>query len=201
MTQAAMSESPAITDVPHRSQAFVPAKQLDTDYPLIDSDPHFKRVIGYSRWADWLVGIGAGSMIPAAMVVTERVSPSGASRGSIAGAMRVAGGFGLATAFYLAYSRSINRFYGFSENRREVEMDMREMVDKVKKGEPLYGKSTLTEYMQGVASRQSRYSGTFIHVMPWFNFVNHSQHGVDTAKYYQQAERELEAERAGKILE
>lgn len=54
-------------------------------------------------------------------------------------------------------------------------MDMREMVDKVKKGEPLYGKSTLTEYMQGVASRQSRYSGTFIHVMPWFNFVNHSQ--------------------------
>lgn len=96
-------------------------------------------------------------------------------------------------------------------------MDMREMVGKVKKGEPLYGHSTLTEYMQGVASRQSRYSGIFLHVMPWFNFVNHNQvsqtvlmewaqqasectnciflqHGVDTAKYYQQAERELAAE-------
>lgn len=49
------------------------------------------------------------------------------------------------------------------------------MVAKVKKGEPLYGTSQLTEYMQGVASRQSRYAGTWIHVMPWFNFVNHNQ--------------------------
>lgn len=74
-------------------------------------------------------------------------------------------------------------------------MDMREMVDKVKKGEPLYGVSQLTPAMQGVAARQSRYSAMFMAVIPWFNFVNHSQHGVDTAKYYQQAERELEEER------
>jgi hypothetical protein len=50
-----------------------------------------------------------------------------------------------------------DRFYGFTENRRELDMDMREMVDKVKRGEELYGKSQLTEYMQGAASRQSRY--------------------------------------------
>ncbi len=54
-------------------------------------------------------------------------------------------------------------------------MDMREMVDKVKRNEPLYGKSSLTPYMQGVASRNSRYSGVFLHVVPWFNFVNHEQ--------------------------
>jgi len=54
-------------------------------------------------------------------------------------------------------------------------MDMREMVDKVKKGEPLYGQSTLSEYMQGVAARNSRYAVAFIHVLPWFNFVNHNQ--------------------------
>jgi len=77
-------------------------------------------------------------------------------------------------------------------------MDMREMVDKAKRGEELYGKSSLTPYMQGVAARNSRYSGLFIHILPWFNFVNHNQHGVDTAKYYQQAERELEAERLKK---
>lgn len=65
------------------------------------------------------------------------------------------------------------RFYGASENKREVDMDMREMVDKVKKGEPLYGVSSLTEHMQGVATRNSRYSAMFIHVVPWFNFVNH----------------------------
>lgn len=107
------------------------------------------------------------------------------------------------------------RFYGFLENKREEEMDMREMVDKVKKGESLYGKSELTPYMQGVASRNSRYSGVFLYALPWYNFVNHNQvrlrpvlnccdiewnganrvqHGVDTAKYYLQAERELAAE-------
>lgn len=67
------------------------------------------------------------------------------------------------------------RFYGVEENKREVEMDMREMVDKVKRNEPLYGRSSLTPYMQGVASRNSRYSGVWLHVIPWFNFVNHDQ--------------------------
>ena len=66
-----------------------------------------------------------------------------------------------------------DRFYGFTENRREIEMDMREMVEKVKKGEPLYGKSSLNEYMQGVAARNSRHSGLFLHIFPMFNFVNH----------------------------
>lgn len=87
------------------------------------------------------------------------------------------------------------RFYGFTENAREVEMDMREMVGKVKRGEPLYGESQLSPHMQGVAARQSRFSSLFSDVLPWFNFVNHSQHGVDTAKYYRQAEKELDAER------
>lgn len=72
---------------------------------------------------------------------------------------------------------SSDRFYGFNENQREIDMDMREMVDKVKRKEPLYGKSSLTPYMQGVASRNSRYSGVFLHVLPWFNFVNHEQVG------------------------
>lgn len=67
------------------------------------------------------------------------------------------------------------RFYGIRENKREVEMDMREMVDKVKRNEPLYGGSSLTPYMQGVASRNSRYSGIWLHIIPWFNFVNHDQ--------------------------
>lgn len=87
------------------------------------------------------------------------------------------------------------RFYGWTENAREVELDMKEMVSKVKKGEPLYGTSSTSPYIQGVASRNSRYAGVWYHVLPWFNFVNHNQHGVDTAKYYQQAEIELEAEK------
>jgi hypothetical protein len=85
------------------------------------------------------------------------------------------------------------------ENAREVQMDMREMVDKVKAGEPLYGVSRLSPAMQATAARQSRYSALLIYLIPWFNFVNHNHHGVDTAKYYQQAERELEAERLAKL--
>lgn len=49
------------------------------------------------------------------------------------------------------------------------------MVGKVKKGEPLYGTSQLSEYLQGVAARNSRYTGLFVHVIPWFNLVNHNQ--------------------------
>lgn len=129
------------------------------------------------------------------MLWWERISPTKVGAGGLSSVMRLTGGVSLAAGFLLLYSRSQNRFYGFSENRREMELDVREMTDRVKKGEPLYGKSTLTEYMQGIAARQSRYSGVFLHVLPWFNFVNHSQHGVDTAKYYRNAERELEAER------
>lgn len=68
-----------------------------------------------------------------------------------------------------------DRFYGGEENQREIDMDMREMVDKVKRKEPLYGTSILSPYMQGVASRNSRYTGVFLHVLPWFNLVNHEQ--------------------------
>ena len=131
------------------------------------------------------------------MLWWEKISPSEVTKPGFASIMRLSGALGVTAGFLLMFSRSQNRFYGFSENRREVEMDMREMTDKVKKGQPLYGVSSMTEYMQGVASRQSRYSGVFLHVMPWFNFVNHGQHGVDTAKYYRNAERELEVERTG----
>lgn len=176
----------------------------------------------------------------------ERVSPSHVGRGGFSPVMRLATAVGLLGGLHVLYQRScrmfmevsllvviellisiIERFYGFTENTREVEMDMREMVDKVKKGEPLYGTSQVSSYLQGVAARNSRYSQLFIHVLPWINLVNHdqvsfyasllysvpgpcpgilavnhtdflNQHGVDTAKYYQQAERELEAERLSK---
>lgn len=148
------------------------------------------------------------------MLYWEKISPSFVGKGGFAPIMRLSGAVGVTGCFMFAYTRStsmfdrehccvreaqliqlIVRFYGARENRREVEMDMREMVDKVKKGEPLYGTSEVTEYMQGVAHRNSRYSATFAHVLPWPNFVNHPYHGVDTAKYYRQAELELEQEK------
>lgn len=76
------------------------------------------------------------------------------------------------------------RFYGWTENDREVKLDMREMVDKVKKGEPLYGRSDLTPYMQGVAARNSRYSALMANVVPWANFVNHDQASITYANRF-----------------
>ncbi|EMC92953.1 hypothetical protein BAUCODRAFT_151335 [Baudoinia panamericana UAMH 10762] len=180
-----------------KGRKYVPPRQLDTDYPLIDCDPHISRVLRYGRPSDYAWALGVSLFPPTAIRLLEIVHPSEASAKSRASVLRLNIALGLAAGFIMYYSRSINRFYGFTENRREIDMDMREMTDRVKKGQPLYGTSTLTEYMQGVASRQSRYAGVWIGVMPWFNFVNHPHHGVDTAKYYRNAERELEAERVG----
>ncbi|KAI9704039.1 MAG: hypothetical protein M1820_005661 [Bogoriella megaspora] len=183
-------------EVEVRSRPYVQAKGLNTKYPLIDNDPHFKRVIRYARPQDYYWGATAAAAGPAGFYLWEKISPSYVSKGGFPPMMRLCTIMSLTGGFLLGYQFSIHRFYGLTENRREYEMDMREMVDKAKKGEPLYGHSRLSEYMQGVAARNSRHSGLFLYVIPWFNFVNHQQHGVDTAKYYQQAERELAAEEA-----
>ncbi|KAL9625687.1 MAG: hypothetical protein Q9160_000005 [Pyrenula sp. 1 TL-2023] len=125
----------------------------------------------------------------------EVFAPSFVKPPGIASAMRLALAGGAIAGFAWIWETSSLRFYGWKENAREVEMDMREMVDKVKLGEPLYGHSQLSPYHQGVAARNSRYSALFTHALIWPNFVNHPYHGVDTTKYYQQAERELEDER------
>ena len=131
---------------------------------------------------------------PGIMMLWERLSPSHVQKGGFASVMRltctIGAGFGF-LYFYtcsirmpqislyeqcgLRLTPSLERFYGIAENKRETEMDMREMVDRVKNREALYGKSSLTPYMQGVASRNSRYSGMWLHIIPWFNFVNHDQ--------------------------
>ncbi|KAK4216816.1 NADH-ubiquinone oxidoreductase complex I, 21 kDa subunit-domain-containing protein [Rhypophila decipiens] len=177
------------------TQTYQISKTLETEYPLIDNDPHFKRVVRYARPSDYAHGLVAAAAGPGLLYGMEKAFPSRVGKGGFAQAMRLTGALGAVGGFLYFYNRSILRFYGMSENAREIQMDMREMVDRVKAGQPIYGESQLTTAMQGVAARQSRFSALFSHVMPWFNFVNHSQHGVDTAKYYQQAERELEAER------
>ncbi|RPB23494.1 NADH-ubiquinone oxidoreductase [Terfezia boudieri ATCC MYA-4762] len=179
-------------------QVLVPPNEVKHEYPVIDTDPHFLRVIRYARPSDYAVGAATAAAGPAALLTMERFSPTYLPINSFRGVMRLTIGIGLCAGFLRFYMRPSLRFFGWSENAREVEMDMKEMVEKVKKGEPLYGESTLSPYMQGVATRNSRYSQIFLHAMPWFNLVNHNQHGVDTAKYYKAAEEELERERLKK---
>ncbi|KAK7750064.1 hypothetical protein SLS62_008057 [Diatrype stigma] len=173
-----------------QQQTYTPSKILRTE--------HFKRVVGYARPSDYAHGIIAAAAGPGLLWTMEKFAPSYVGKGGFAQAMRLCGVIGACGGFLYFYERSSLRFYGMSENEREIKMDMDEMVAKVKAGEPLYGVSRLSPHLQGVAARQSRYSALGTAILPWFNFVNHNQHGVDTAKYYRQAEIELEAERQGK---
>ncbi|PUU80326.1 C-terminal of NADH-ubiquinone oxidoreductase 21 kDa subunit-domain-containing protein [Tuber borchii] len=176
----------------------VPPKTVHTDFPVIDTDPHFFRVLRYARPSDYAVGAGTAAAGPILFLAMEKAHPSFLPRAAMAQSLRLVTAIGVTAGFLRYYTRSSLRFWGWSENEREVEMDMREMVQKVKNKEPLYGVSILDAHMQGVAARNSRYSQTFFHVLPWFNFVNHNQHGVDTTKYFRAAEEELERERLAK---
>lgn len=193
-----MERKETVTAEGSKPAPYVPQIKPRTDFPLIDNDPHFKRVVSYARGSDYGAGAALFCVPPGLMFYWERVSPSYVGKGGFAPIMRLQFVLGGIAGFIYFYQRSTLRFYGLTENSREVARDMREMTDHVKRGEPLYGHTEMSDYMQGVAARNSRYTGIFLHVMPMMNFVNHNQHGVDTAKYYQQAERELEAERLAK---
>lgn len=136
---------------------------------------HWRRAFGYARTSDWTYAAGMATLGPAFMLATERYAPSFAGKGAFPPILRLSIAIGVTAGLGLVYQRSCLRFYGWSENSREVEMDMREMVTKVKKGEPLYGESELTPYMQGIAARNSRFSSLMFHIVPFANFVHHNQ--------------------------
>ncbi|TGZ83850.1 hypothetical protein EX30DRAFT_338451 [Ascodesmis nigricans] len=176
------------------------AKLIETEYPVIDIDPHFFRVVRYARPGDWAVGAGTAVAMPAAFHLMNYFDPvPHIPKAGIQRAHRLLVFLAIGTGFCRTYIRSSLRFWGWTENAREVEMDMREMVDKVKRKEPLYGVSRLDPYLQGVAARTSTYSQKLLHVFPMFNFVNHNQHGVDTRKYFLAAEEELEREEQARL--
>jgi hypothetical protein len=45
----------------------MPEKVVETPYPLIDSDPHFSRVVRYFRTSDYGVWAAATAAFPAAL--------------------------------------------------------------------------------------------------------------------------------------
>jgi hypothetical protein len=50
------------------------------------------------------------------------------------------------------------RFWGWSENKREEQMDFEELSQRAKEGKPLYGDSPQPAWVQGSAYRNSAYS-------------------------------------------
>lgn len=161
------------------------------DYELIDADPHFNRVVSFFRPSDYGVWAGSAVGFPLALQAWERLEPHGGAftkPGKVGGGpLRVATVIGFLGGFYMAYIRSSKRFLGWTENSREVQKD-RYQVKKLLSQEKLpYGddNTVLTERLQDVANRNSQYSFTMLALLPWFNIVNHSYHGVNMKKYYE----------------
>ena len=94
---------------------------------------------------------------------------------------RITTGLGFVAGFLVSYQDScstlhfspsvhnkltIERFWGWTENEREVKMDMEEMVGKLRRGEPLYGRSEMDLYHQQIAASQSRYAQLKFRITP-----------------------------------
>lgn len=81
-------------------------KPLNTPYPLIDADPHVKRVLSYMRPVDYAVWGGATFAAPAALNFWERIDPSKSAGYSLRNAGRLATVVGFVGGFLLAYQSS-----------------------------------------------------------------------------------------------
>ncbi|KIY46694.1 hypothetical protein FISHEDRAFT_46841 [Fistulina hepatica ATCC 64428] len=154
-------------------------KAIETPYSPIDCDPHASRVVRYMRTSDIGVWAAGTAGAPFLLGLWNMADPVPTSRV----AYRVAGVLGFVGGFLLAYQRSSLRFWGWSENQREQEMDMKELRQLAKEGKPLYGTSDQPEWVQSAAHRNSVYSALKFSAIPMFNFVNHPHHGTDASKY------------------
>jgi len=63
------------------------------------------------------------------------------------------------------------------------------LSQRAKEGKPLYGETDMPDYIQGVAHRNSAFSQLKFAAVPWFNVVNHNNHGTDPAKYQPSQEK------------
>ncbi|KAL1935975.1 hypothetical protein VTP01DRAFT_109 [Rhizomucor pusillus] len=164
-------------------------QNTETPFPVIDADPHFNRVLRYFRPSDYAAFAGLTVAAPAGFLAWQKLNPVGGSGRNVRtqlGIMTVLGAFG---GFLYAYQQSSLRFMGWKENAAEVEKDFKELSQRAKEGKPLYGESMLPQYIQDSLARYSKNAALVFDSIPFFNFVNHQNHGVDTSKYYEGASK------------
>ncbi|OCF35775.1 hypothetical protein I317_05182 [Kwoniella heveanensis CBS 569] len=145
----------------------MPLKQTVQPYPLIDADPHFSRVVRYMRPSDYVTWAGATAAGPGLLWAFEKADPTRSTKASLRSALRLTGWLGFCAGFMLAYQRSTARFWGWRENAAEVSKDQAELSARARAGQPLYGETELSPYLQGVAARNSTWSQLKLHAFPW----------------------------------
>ncbi|KAG0342107.1 hypothetical protein BG004_005754 [Podila humilis] len=152
---------------------------IRTEHPVIDSDPHFSRVVGYFRGSDYVAWAGLTASAPAVLLAFERIRPAAGPKG-INVALGVAAGMGCMAGFLYSYQKSSLRFWGWEENAREQAMNKTEMEQRAAAGLPAYGTPTMDEAAQAAAARNSKYAALKFSAIPWFNNTNHKYHLADT---------------------
>ncbi|KAF9930862.1 hypothetical protein FBU30_011151 [Linnemannia zychae] len=148
---------------------------IRTEHPVIDSDPHFTRVIRYMRGSDLVAWGGLTAATPAALLALERIRPAAGPKG-INFALGLATAMGFMGGFLYSYQKSSLRFWGWEENAREQAMNRKELDARAAARLPAYGEPTMDEAAQGVAARNSKYAAIKFASIPYFNTTNHKYH-------------------------
>ncbi|KAJ6561243.1 NADH-ubiquinone oxidoreductase complex I, 21 kDa subunit-domain-containing protein [Mycena vulgaris] len=181
--------------------SWIRAREGKHQYPLIDSDPHASRVLRYMRTSDYATWAAYTAGTPAAFWAWEKIDRTGMR---MRPQVYVGAWLGLCAGFFVAYSRSSMRFWGWTENAAEEARDLAELTQLAREGKPLYGESAQPLWVQAAAHRNSQYSQLKFSLFPMLNLVNHPFHGTDPAKYGVQAEPSVlesyEGLRPGEIL-
>ncbi|KAG0285971.1 hypothetical protein BGZ96_009864 [Linnemannia gamsii] len=146
-----------------------------TEHPVIDSDPHFNRVVRYMRGSDYVAWGALTAGAPAALLALERVRPGAGPKG-INFALGLATAMGFMGGFLYSYQKSSLRFWGWEENTREQAMNVKEMDARAAAGLPAYGEPTMDETAQAAAARNSKFAALKFAAIPWFNTTNHKYH-------------------------
>ncbi|KAF9085392.1 hypothetical protein BGX29_007412 [Mortierella sp. GBA35] len=152
---------------------------IRTEFPVIDSDPHFNRVVSYMRGSDVVAWGGLTAAAPGALLALERIRPGAGPKG-INFALGLATAMGFMGGFLYSYQKSSLRFWGWEENAREQVMNKKEMDVRAAAGLPAYGEPTMDEAAQAAAARNSKYAALKFAAIPWFNTTNHKYHLADT---------------------
>ncbi|KAF9115799.1 hypothetical protein BGX27_006411 [Mortierella sp. AM989] len=161
---------------------------IRTEFPVIDSDPHFSRVVRYMRGSDYAAWGGLTVAAPGILLALERIRPAAGPKG-INLALGVATSLGFMGGFLYSYQKSSLRFWGWDENSREVALNSTEMKERADKGLPAYGVPTMDEAAQAASARNSKYSALKFSAIPWFNTTNHKYHLSEGTKDAAQSDK------------
>ncbi|ODV96811.1 hypothetical protein PACTADRAFT_48621 [Pachysolen tannophilus NRRL Y-2460] len=156
-------------------------------YELIDSDPSFNRVVRYMRFSDYASWIAGTAGAPGLLLLFEKLEPLEGKTFKMPAAslLRVSTTVGFIGGFLYAYSSSTKRFWGWTENSKEVSKDRYEVKKALSAKQSPWGKSRLSPYQQDMSSKNSQNSQLLLSIFPWFNFTSHQNHGIDLRKYYE----------------